>query len=376
MFSYRGRIEKDLPRWESQGWVTAGGARAIRSEVAATGLRFGLPQVLATLAAILLGFGAMLFVASNWQDMSRLARLAVILAGLWAAYGAAALFYARALAGIGHAATLLGVAIFGAGIMLIAQMYHIEGNPPDAVLVWGAGTLGAAFLLRANPAYALSVILLGLWGGWEAIQREHVFWPLLPGAAVIFAALTISTRWRPAYHMLALVLTGFVVLLGYVKGAGESNELVLLIGLVLMAFFAVLGPSIDRHLAVSRAGIGYAFIVAFAGIHGMQFVDVGWYGFDDTTRLLFHMPLWALALAALALVLGGIWFGALSDNRALMWLGYAGFSAEVLTLYFRTVGSLLDSSLFFLLAGLIVAALAAIAWRLHARIASRTETAS
>jgi uncharacterized membrane protein len=51
----------------------------------------------------------------------------------------------------------------------------------------------------------------------------------------------------------------------------------------------------------------------------------------------------------------------------MLWLGYAGFSIEVLALYFKTVGTLLGSSLFFLSAGVIVILLAAAAYRLHAR---------
>ncbi len=33
-------------------------------------------------------------------------------------------------------AVLAGIALYGASIMLIAQMYHMDGNPPDAVLLW------------------------------------------------------------------------------------------------------------------------------------------------------------------------------------------------------------------------------------------------
>ena len=57
--------------------------------------------------------------------------------------------------------------------------------------------------------------------------------------------------------------------------------------------------------------------------------------------------------------------GLRTGQRHLVWLGYCGFSAEILALYFKTIGSLLGSSLFFLVAGLIVIALAGLAWRLH-----------
>ena len=55
-----------------------------------------------------------------------------------------------------------------------------------------------------------------------------------------------------------------------------------------------------------------------------------------------------------------------------LWLGYGGFSLEVLALYFKTVGTLLGSSLFFFAAGFIVIALAAVAYRLHARMEAQS----
>jgi uncharacterized membrane protein len=73
--------------------------------------------------------------------------------------------------------------------------------------------------------------------------------------------------------------------------------------------------------------------------------------------------------------LGGIWIGLRSSSAAMLWLGYAGFSIEVLALYFKTVGTLLGSSLFFLSAGAIVVALAGAAYRLHARAQPGMEAA-
>ena len=73
-----------------------------------------------------------------------------------------------------------------------------------------------------------------------------------------------------------------------------------------------------------------------------------------------------LAVLALALSLAAVVWGLRSGNRGPLWLGYVGFSIEILAIYSKTLGSLLNTSLFFLVAGLIVAALAALAYRLHA----------
>jgi uncharacterized membrane protein len=76
-----------------------------------------------------------------------------------------------------------------------------------------------------------------------------------------------------------------------------------------------------------------------------------------------------VVLSALALIvsLGAIWWGLVSGERRALWLGYLGFSTEILGIYGKTVGTLLGSSVFFLTAGFLVAGLAYFAYRLHAR---------
>ena len=67
------------------------------------------------------------------------------------------------------------------------------------------------------------------------------------------------------------------------------------------------------------------------------------------------------------MLLALIWYGLSAHNRGALWLGYVAFSVEILALYAKTVGTMLDTSLFFLVAGLIVALLAGMAWKLHAQ---------
>ena len=52
---------------------------------------------------------------------------------------------------------------------------------------------------------------------------------------------------------------------------------------------------------------------------------------------------------------------------------YAGFALEIFMLYVTTLGTLLNTSLFFLVAAIIVSALAWAAYRLHQRKTSARE---
>lgn len=355
MRGYRKRIEENLPRWRASGWVTEEGEKAIAAEAAETGWQVGLAPALGMLGAVLFGFAAMSFVAANWQEMSKLLRLLLLLGGLLGSYAVAGALFQRNLDSLAHAAVLVGVAIFGASIMLISQMYHMEGHPPQAVLIWAAGALLAGVLLRSRPALALAMLLVALWAGWETSLSNKVFWPFLLGWAVVTAAI-VREHWRPGLHLAAIVLAVWVVSLGYLLHKGEAHGVVILAGVSLMAGGFALEKLDERLAAYSPSSESYGLAIAFAGLMAQQFID------DIAIDNLI-----VLAVATLAMLIGVIVWGVRTGHRGLIWLGYIGFSIEVLALYFRTVGTLLGSSLFFLVAGAIVIALAFLAHRLHAR---------
>lgn len=83
-----------------------------------------------------------------------------------------------------------------------------------------------------------------------------------------------------------------------------------------------------------------------------------------------------LAVLTLVLVIGALYYGWESGNRALTAFAYLGFSAELLGLYFKTLGTLLDTALFFFIAGLIVIALSWLAWTLNKRQLAYMEASS
>ncbi len=363
-WSYTSRLARDLADWHEKGWVTEAGQQAIVREVANRRHGPGLAGSLAVLGACLLGFSAMTFVASNWQDMTKLARLALLTAGMWTAYGGAAVLFSRKLDLFGHAAVLAGVSIFGAGIMLVAQMYHMEGNPPDAVLMWAAGALLAGLAFRSNPALALAMLLVGLWSSWEMSLTQGVHWGFLAGWVAVAAAF-FWTRWRPGLHLSALAMSAWIVTLGHRLPFGPHNDLVAALGFAVAAGAVFGGMRFHDRFAgrigrIAPSAIVYGLGVGFFGLLLLQFertIPVG--------RLI------VLAVLTLALVIAVISMAMRTDNRAALWVGYAAFAAEILALYFRTLGTLLNTSLFFFVAGLLVIALSTIAYRLHASTTAR-----
>jgi uncharacterized membrane protein len=296
--------------------------------------------------------------------MSKLSRLLLLLATLWACYGGAFLLLQRRLDAFAQAAVLGGIAVYGASIMLIAQMYHMEGNPPDAVLVWALGALLAVALVRSPPALAAAFVLLSVWTGWERGLAEAAHWSFLaPWAAASAAAAWLG--WRPGLHLAAIALVLWIVPLGYLVLDHHAHWIVVAIGIAVAAASAVAGRAIDAHAPVSAAAFSYGTIVAFAGLCTMQFIDrFILYGTHDTA---FTPQLVLLAILTLAGLLGAMLWAIHTDNRAALWLAYAGFAIEVFSLYLKTFGTLLNTSLFFMIAAAIVSLLAWAAYRLHQR---------
>jgi uncharacterized membrane protein len=361
---YRTRVERDLARWQSTGWVSDSGAAAIRADLAARRPAFGAASGLAVLGAVLFGFAVVSFVAANWSGMSKLTRLLLLLAALWGCYGGAAWLFARRLNGFAHAAVLAGIAVYGAGIWLIAQTYHMDGNPPDAVLVWALGALMAAALVRSPAALAAAFVLLTVWTCWERGENVVPHWMFLaPWAAAV--AVAVWLRWRPGRHLAALSLVVWLVPLGFLVLDRHAHWLVVTAGVAAALVAIVTGPAIDRWTGAAQAAFAYAVAVAFAGLFIMQFIeDISFIG---SAGRLSTGQFGSLAAVTLALLIVVMFWALTSGNRGALWLGYTVFAVEIFAVYVRMLGTLLNTSLFFLIAALIVSALAWLAYRLHRR---------
>ncbi|MBS0235586.1 MAG: DUF2157 domain-containing protein [Proteobacteria bacterium] len=352
---YKKWLLRDLDRWRANGWLSEEGRAAIVADVQNSASAFSLASALGILASVLFGFAAISFVAAHWEDMPRLARLLFLLACVWAGYGVAGWLEMRGQTLLADAAVLFSSGMFGASIMLISQMYNISGDPADGILLWWMGTLLAGAVLRSNPTLALAMVLVGTWSFLHVSESNTVHWPFLIGWALVTAAF-VWQRWWPGLHLSALTLSLFVVSLGYLLGKGHAHGLVAVLGvLAAIGSVAIEKTRFDLdHLATPL--FVYAIAVTFAGLFALQFFES-----PSVAQLLL------LAVVTLSLLLVAIAYALSKGNRGALWIGYMAFSTEILAIYGQTIGSILGTSLFFLIAAVIVAALAYLALRLARR---------
>ena len=123
--------------------------------------------VISTIGSILLGMGSILFIASNWAEMSNIVKIFILLSSTFAAYysGYVLQYSKKNLPKVGASLIFLGALLFGASIFLIAQMYHVNANAHSLVLIWLIGILPLVYGFCSESITFLSAWLFLIWIG-------------------------------------------------------------------------------------------------------------------------------------------------------------------------------------------------------------------
>lgn len=419
--SYRKRLESDLTRWVGEGLVSPQSATTIRTGLQQEAGGVKLPSVLGMLGGLLLASGVIAFVAANWQEIPRLGKLTGILAALSAALAVAARYERREAMRASDAAATAATLIFGAGVALVGQMYHLPADWPAGALLVGVGAFAVAALMRSDGALLVAFACLAAWlvgrhgsglaspSPWylalylpllalamgrtnravhhAAVLAGALWLVLIPNLAMMFGRnvgadiayllfLSVSfvglgmlgqdgrlpplfaacLPWGLIGFALALALQLFRVLDAGFGGGGVAASHVVAAGIAGLAATAAMAVLLSDR----RAGL----ILAAAMLTAMATSIVFWIGLG---RILPGRVLVA------ALVLGSacalVAAGSLTGLRRLTLAGTLAFGLAVLVLLYRTVGTLIDQSLFFLVGGVLLLAGGGLARRLLRRIA-------
>ena len=358
---YRGRLKRDLALWTEKGLLARPQADALLAEFDSRPSAFRVGTVLLILAAVLVSAAILLLVASNWEVIPRLARAAGLVLLIWAFHAAAGLAYVRGAMAIGAALLVLGSASFGAALSLVGQMYHLSGDVSDMMIVWFCATGITAALFRSA---ALSVFTgLLAWASLAfhiddgGVAWDSIYGWMAPAMALALLALVYRTGATRVRDMAYLLLLAWMIWL-YGLHPNDVTALALMaIGIV--GFLAVSLKASPLHGFAERAGEAPAFYTFLLAVIGLGLLHAAYV--DSAAFSL--LGLVTLALAVTGIALGG------RDNGAVRYLAYLIFAVEILYLSFVTMGSIIGTSAFFLIAGLVVGMLAWMAFRLEKRFA-------
>jgi uncharacterized membrane protein len=179
-----------------EGLISEGQRNAILQGYVVT---MRLPAVILALGVTMIGIGLLSFIAANWNALPPWLRIAVIV-GFY--LGSVVVAYCFERKGRKLAAELLlflsGFLLLG-GLVLISQIFHIQGSPAGLLGTWLLVYAPTFLLIRSLPVYLLyevvSIVYINILypGAVHAMDRGSRFF-------------TVSTLFSPYQPLLVMVL--------------------------------------------------------------------------------------------------------------------------------------------------------------------------
>ena len=384
---FASRLPAAVAGWQRAGIITEEQAAAIlqnyETSDAGPASRGRLISILVTLGAVLIGLGVILFFAANWQEISKEVKLALMLVAVPAAYGAGYWArYRRQYVRAGTAVILLAAVMYGAAIHLVAQAYHIPVNSPNLVLLWFIGVIPLAYVTRSQSVLTLGIVLflagIGFRGqewlsDWDWVPFRGFPLYMVLGLALFSLGraqqgIRLTMVYSRPYELVGVVLTfGTLYLLTFrfwweelLLGRwgenappipNETAEYWLLAGgAVAVTIFGFAVSWLVQQRRGLSGGTLYSELLAAAVFLGCA-------------ALVVFLPgagVWVYPLLFNLVLLGGIagllFFGYANGQEFYINLGLLFFSIDVFTRYFEYGFDLLDRSLIFIIAGVILLA--------------------
>ena len=298
----------EIDQWLGENLVDPALATTLRERYAVVDRGWGR-IIFSAIGATLIGLGVILFFAYNWAGLHKFLKLALVFSALLGSHGAAWWVSQRnpSNRGLIEGLHVLGTMMFGAGIWLIAQIYHIDEHYPNALIVWGLGALALAWSLPSLSQAFLAVLLIALWSGFEVIDfgSTNHWAPLLIAAGILPLAWIQRSR-----ILLFFALIGFMWVV-VLAAAGVDEELIVYVPFYLSVVYIVCGLLVqgtglaESHRTFKFLGFtGYLiFLYIFSFADGANLLDdLNFKGPIEITYfvlpLLLVLALWGWVLAA------------------------------------------------------------------------------
>jgi uncharacterized membrane protein len=308
--AYRQRLEADLARWETDGVITPAAAAAIRVALPPLAPGINIAVVVAIVGGLLIAAAFLAFVAAHWIEIARLLRVAILFAGILSAHGLGAWFARAGQPVLADLCAAVGAIIFGAGIALVGQMYHLGGDFAGGMLLWAVGALATAALTGSLGALAVALVAATIWSNMRILEVRdpHFSFVLI---WVIAAGLALAWKSRVAAHLVALAALAWWIAEALQPGLAPSFVLAYGAALLFAAGIALAAtpwPSAPSAGAVlSTYG---AFALAGAAIVQVIIANEVLYGKLGAL----NQPLWTIACGAAGAILAVV--AAVTTRRA------------------------------------------------------------
>lgn len=310
MSKYQKWLLEEIPLWVNKGIIDDTQASEISALYASREDSSWGKVIFAALGSIIFGLGVILLFAYNWEAMHRFSKLFTIFFAIAIAHGLGYYFSAEHSSHkkIGESLHLLGTMLFGAGIWLVAQIYHIDEHFPNALLVWALGALAFAWVIPSKAHTILAMGLISLWHGFEVFKfgsaNHTAVWIILLGVI----PLTWIQRARGSLF-LGLALFLFAYIASYSDTIDSDGTVVAVLFAWTTAYIVAAHIAGATHFPQSTDAIRWIGVSVFAGLlYACTFSSLDELHFQHplaeitwTTWFYFLVPI-AVAVATIALL--------------------------------------------------------------------------
>jgi len=222
--NFQRKLRQEAQSWRDEGLISSSQHEQLAQRYKFNNLEANARErfilIVTGVGGILLCLGIITFVAANWQTWSRDVKF-ILLMSLFLSTTIIGFYTWRepAIAKaegkkpqpskriLGEALMILGALIFGANIMLMAEIFNIGGSTSEFFLAWGFGVLIMAYCLSISSLGVIAIVLVqvGYWTGlgdwwytsnewnWPQLVVRHM--PLLSWLLFVPLAYLCRSRW-------------------------------------------------------------------------------------------------------------------------------------------------------------------------------------
>ncbi len=293
-------VAGEIRKWMDAGIVNGFTGEMLLARYPGNPNKASVSEILTLIGSVLVGLGTILFIAANWSAITIGVKLIIIISAITLTHigGWKLRFEPGKHPRLGAGLLVLGSLFYGAAIWLIAQIFNIEGNFADGVLLWAIGTSAVALATGIMPLGCMSVILLHWWCVtsrelWE-FNRPRSDLGLLPNLlAISIFAVFMSVRMQSRAMAWVSLVAGTITILTEMYYAGQT--LLLLWGLLVSAGY------LWTRERVQRLTMPFLITGAVSILMGLLFTTFGYVNYRQYPINQIEVML-AATLAALGVV--------------------------------------------------------------------------
>lgn len=324
------------------------------------------------------------FIAANWGLIPDFVRVGIMIGLMWGFYLLGHFSETRHF-GWPILFRLLGLAMFGASMLVTAQTFHFSMS--DSLVPWAiylaaivhyfiwrhqayvfVGFVFGAFTLMSSISsigWTEWVLFIAVTFGWfyfsKAIQPMLLSWLLLFGSGLmLWSLLDYKSSLWPVWTLFVLV----ALLLLVPKFEVRLRPLYLMVGAVILVVYLAIRGETDLTLVDVNWPEAIALAVAgliVAAITWMKFRSIAWLAILGAIGLLLFDET-AIGLAVVAEISALAYLVIAQRQDQPLALGFVYFIVVQFVIYFVYAWERLDMSLFFLLGAILLFVLSGIGW--------------